>query len=63
MTGNKVLLKDIVFTREYVTVFQISKGDLIEAESGRAFIPVVEVGDMDIMSIIETTPRPKRPAI
>ncbi|MNF82982.1 hypothetical protein D3C84_652940 [compost metagenome] len=53
----------VVLAREDVAVLEVTDGHLVEAEAGGALVPVVVVGDVDVVALVETAPGPEGAAV
>src|SRR5690606_30500247 len=57
------VLEDVVLTGKRIAVFQPTDLHVLHASTGRTLVPVVEVGDMDVVTFVEATPRPERTTV
>ena len=57
------LLVVVVLAREHVAVLEVADLHLVDTKTSGALVPVVEVGDMDVVTLVEAAPGPQRTAI
>ncbi len=63
VTGGVFLLVEVVLARQRVAVFEVADFDVLDTAARGALVPVVEVRDMDVVTLVVTAPRPHRAAI
>ena len=63
MTGDSLLLIKAVFARKRIAVFQTADQHIFDAAARGALVPVVKVGDVDVIAFVVAPPGPQRAAI
>ncbi len=63
VAGDVVLLEHAVLAREGIAVLQPANLHVLHAGTGGALVPVVEVGDMDVVALVEAPPGPQRAVV
>jgi len=57
VTRGVFLLVQVVLARKRVAVFQVANQHILDAAARGALVPVVEIGDMDVVTLV-VTPAP-----
>src|SRR5690606_29374805 len=63
MTVDVVVLENVVLAGEGVAVLQPADLHVLDAGAGCALVPVVEIGNVNVVTLVETSPRPQRTAV
>ena len=63
VTGDVVFLVEVVLARQGVAVLEAADQHVLDTGTGRTLVPVVEVGNMDVVTLVVTTPGPQRTAV
>ena len=59
VTGGVFLLVQVVLARQGVAVFQAADQHVFDPPTGGALVPVVEVGDVNVVTLVVTPPGPQ----
>lgn len=63
VTGGVFLLVQVVLARNGVAVFKVADQHVLDAAAGGTLVPVVEIGDMDVVTFVVTPTGPHRTAV
>lgn len=63
VTGGVFLLVQVVLAGNRVAVLEVADQHVLDAPARGALVPVVEVGDMDVVTLVVTPTGPQRAAI